>query len=157
MRDMQPEEVVGTYREHTLMYFGGIRRRVLVTDAEADFPEGWVGVSHTDAAGVITHVNPPFADMAGYAIDEMLGESHCLLRHPDMPSAVFRSLWDALARGRKWQGYVKNLRKDGRLYWAKTTVIPNLRDGKVSGYTAIQCKPSRLKVAECISSYPKLF
>ena len=157
MQDMKPEDVIGEYREHTLTYFDGTRRKVLATERESPFPEGRLIVSRTDPGGLITHVNQSFIDMSGYAKEELLGAPHCILRHPDMPPAAFKDLWDTLARGEKWQGYVKNLRKDGGFYWVKATVIANVRNRQVVGYTSVRRKPSRQKIAECMRLYPTLF
>jgi len=157
MQDMKPEDIVGEYREHTLTYYDGTSRRVLVTNLESPFPEGRLIVSRTDPQGIITHVNQSFVDMSGYSREELLGAPHYILRHPDMPPVAFKDLWDTLARGEKWQGYVKNLRKDGGFYWVKATVIANIRNNEVVGYTSVRRKPSRQKVAECERLYPTLF
>jgi aerotaxis receptor len=157
MKDMQPEDIIGEYREYTLTYFDGTSRKVLVTELESPFPEGRLIVSRTDPEGIITHVNQSFIDMSGYSREELLGAPHYILRHPDMPPVVFKGLWDTLERGEKWQGYVKNLRKDGGFYWVKAAVIPNIRNNKVVGYTSVRRKPSRQKVAECMRLYPTLF
>lgn len=155
--DMKPEDIVGTYRECALTYFDGSHRKILATELESPFPEGRLIVSRTDPAGIITHVNQSFVDMSGYTREELIGAPHYILRHPDMPPAAFKDLWDTLARGEKWQGYVKNLRKDGGYYWVKATVIPNIRNNRVVGYTSVRRKPSRQKIAECIRLYPTLF
>jgi len=157
MQDMKPEDIVGEYREHTLTYFDGTSRKVLVTERESPFPEGRLIVSRTDPEGIITHVNQSFVDMSGYTREELLGAPHYILRHPDMPPVAFKGLWDTLARGEKWQGFVKNLRKDGGFYWVKATVIPNVRNHQVVGYTSVRRKPSRQKIAECVRLYPTLF
>jgi len=157
MQDMKPEDIVGEYLEHTLTYYDGTSRKVLVTERESPFPEGRLIVSRTDSKGIITHVNQSFIDMSGYTREELLGAPHYILRHPDMPPVAFKGLWDTLARGEKWQGYVKNLRKDGGFYWVKATVIPNVRNHQVVGYTSVRRKPSRQKIAECIRLYPTLF
>ncbi|HYE37700.1 PAS domain-containing protein [Methylocaldum sp.] len=157
MQDMKPEDIVGTYREHTLTYFDGTRRKVLVTDIESPYPDGRLIVSRTDPAGIITHVNQSFVEMSGYSRDELIGTPHFILRHPDMPPAAFKDLWDTVRRGEKWQGYVKNLRKDGGFYWVKATVIPNIRNDRVIGYTSVRRKPSRQRIAECMRLYPTLF
>ncbi len=157
MQDMKPEDIAGEYREYQLTYFDGTSRKVLVTEIESPFPEGRLIVSRTDPEGIITHVNQSFIDMSGYSREELIGAPHYILRHPDMPPVAFKDLWDTLARGEKWQGYVKNLRKDGGYYWVKATVIPNIRNRQVIGYTSVRRKPSRHKVEECIRLYPTLF
>lgn len=154
--DMRPEDIVGEYKEAVLALYGDIRRRVLYTELETPYPDGKLIVSTTDPAGVITHVNQSFVEMSGYREEELIGAPHSILRHPDMPSAAFKDLWDTVNRGEKWQGFVKNLRKDGGYYWVKATVIPNIRIGKVVGYTSVRRKPSRTRVEECIKLYPTL-
>lgn len=157
MQDMKPEDIVGEYREYHLTYFDGTSRKVLVTEIESPFPEGRLIVSRTDPEGIITHVNQSFVDMSGFTREELIGAPHYILRHPDMPPVAFKDLWDTLARGEKWQGFVKNLRKDGGFYWVKATVIPNVRDNRVVGYTSVRRKPSRQKIEECMRLYPTLF
>ncbi|MGR9115063.1 MAG: PAS domain-containing protein [Gammaproteobacteria bacterium] len=156
IEDMHPENIIGEFKEVTLDLYGGIRRKVLFTELETPYPDGKLIVSTTDPTGVITHVNHSFVEMSGYTVDELIGAPHSILRHPDMPSAAFKDLWDTVNRGEKWQGFVKNLRKDGGYYWVKATVIPNIRKGKVVGYTSVRRKPSRTKVEECIRLYPTM-
>ncbi len=157
LQDMQPENIVGDYKEVTLDLYGNGLRRILYTEIEAPYPDGKLIVSTTDKAGIITHVNQSFIEMSGYREDELLNMPHSILRHPDMPSVAFKDLWDTVNKGEKWQGFVKNLRKDGGYYWVKATVIPNIRHGQVVGYTSVRRKPSRSKVQECTLLYPTLF
>jgi len=155
--DMKPEHIIGEYQEVTLDLYGGIRRKILYTEIETPYPDGKLIVSTTDTSGIITHLNKSFVEMSGYTEEELLNASHSILRHPDMPAVAFIDLWDTVNRGKKWQGYVKNLRKDGGYYWVKATVIPNVRNGQVVGYTSVRRKPSRTKVEECSKLYPTLF
>lgn len=157
LQDMKPDDIVGDYKETTLNLFRFGKRRVLYTEIETPYPDGKLIVSTTDKSGVITHVNQSFIDMSGYTEEELINSPHSILRHPDMPPAAFKDLWDTVNRGDKWQGFVKNLRKDGGYYWVKATVIPNIRKGEVVGYTSVRRKPSRIKVYECIKLYPSLF
>lgn len=157
MQDMQAEHVNGEYREELLNYQDGSQRKVLITDIEVPYPEGRLIVSSTDPNGIILHVNKSFIDMSGFTEDELVGQPHSILRHPDMPPAAFKDLWDTVQAGNRWQGYVKNLRKDGAYYWVYATVIANIRDGEVKGYTSVRRKPSRKKIQECIELYPTLF
>lgn len=156
MRDMDPADIKGDYREKNLIYADASKRKVLVTDHETPFPDGSLIVSRTDPDGIITHVNQSFVEMSGYREEELLGQPHYILRHPDMPAAAFKDLWETVRKGEKWHGYVKNLRKDGGYYWVMATVIPNIRDGKISGYTSVRRKPARRKVEECNRLYPTL-
>lgn len=156
MKDMQPADIAGEFREHRLSYHDGSARRVLVTEIETPFPEGKLIVSRTDTAGIITHCNPAFVYMSGYSEAELIGQPHHILRHPDMPAPAFKDLWDTIAQRRKWHGYVKNLRKDGGYYWVYATVVPNVRQGRVVGYTSVRRKPSRKRVEEAAALYQTL-
>ncbi len=153
MQDMNPADIPGEYREVLLDLFDGTQRKVLITNQETPYPDGKLIVSRTDPEGRITHCNQSFVDMSGYEEAEIIGQPHALLRHPDMPAAAFRDLWETVQKGQKWHGYVKNLRKDGGYYWVYATVIPNVRNGEIVGYTSVRRKPSPKKVEEAISSY----
>jgi aerotaxis receptor len=156
MQDMNPSDIQGEFREALLNLHGGTQRKVLITDVETPYPEGKLIVSRTDTEGNITHCNRSFVDMSGYEESEIIGQPHALLRHPDMPAAAFQDLWNTVKKGRKWHGYVKNLRKDGGYYWVYATVIPNVRGGEVVGYTSVRRKPSRRKVEETITTYANM-
>jgi aerotaxis receptor len=154
---MKLEDIVGDYKEATLDLYGSGLRKVYYTEIETPYPDGKLIVSTTDKSGIITHVNQSFIEMSGYNEDELINAPHSILRHPDMPAIAFKGLWDTVNKGEKWQGIVKNLRKDGGYYWVKATVIPNIRNGQVVGFTSVRRKPSRTKVNECIQLYPTLF
>jgi aerotaxis receptor len=156
MEDMKPDDIAGEFREVSLTYHDGSSRKVLVTENEVPYPEGKLIVSRTDPAGIITHCNQSFVDMSGFTEEELIGQPHHILRHPDMPAAAFKDLWETVQRGDKWHGYVKNLRKDGAHYWVYATVIPNVRKGQVVGYTSVRRKPSRARVVESASMYAEL-
>lgn len=142
--------------EHTLTYHDGSSRKVLVIDEEVPFPDGKLIVSSTDPKGNITHANQAFVEMSGYDASELIGAPHYILRHPDMPAVAFAGLWADIMQGKKWSGYVKNLRKDGRYYWVYATVVSNIRNGIVVGYTSVRRKPSRARVNEAIALYKTL-
>lgn len=157
LNDMDPEQVVGDFKETTLKYHDGSQRKLLYTNIETPYPDGRLIVSRTDSDGTITHVNHSFIEMSGFLEKELIDAPHHILRHPDMPSATFRDLWDTVQSGKKWHGYVKNLRKDGGFYWVYASVIPNVRNNEIVGYTSVRRKPSRRKVQECEALYPTLF
>ncbi len=156
MKDMDLADIVGEAVEHVLTYTGGNTRRVYVTPIETPYPHGKLIVSRTDTRGIMTQCNPSFVDMSGYGEAELIGQPHCLLRHPDMPAAAFRDLWETVQAGRQWHGYVKNLRKDGGHYWVYATVVPNVRDGKIVGFTSVRREPSREKVALAEAQYQEM-
>lgn len=156
MKDMHKAEVIEPCEQALLTYQDGTERIVLFNEEEVPFPDGKLIVSRTNLEGEITHCNQSFIDMAGYERNELIGAPHHILRHPDMPAAAFGDLWQTIESGKKWHGYVKNLRKDGRYYWVYATVIPNIRDGKIAGYTSVRRKPSHSKVEGCISLYAQM-
>lgn len=139
-----------------LRFFGGEERIVAVRDEEIAFPTGRLIVSRTDREGRITQVNDSFCEIAGYTREELIGQPHSILRHPDMPRAAFRELWQTVSRGELWNGYVKNLCKDGRFYWVYATVIPNRRQGEIVGFTSVRREPSRAAVAQAEQLYRTL-
>ncbi len=140
-----------------LHHYDGTTREVLVTEVETPMPDGRLIVSRTDLNGIITHVNQSFVAMSGYEEHELIGAPHYILRHPDMPAVAFKGLWETLlVERKKWHGYVKNLRKDGGYYWVYATVIPNVRNGEVIGFTSVRRKPSRAKVEEAAALYKTL-
>ena len=156
MKDMDLADIVGEAVEHVLTYTGGNTRRVYVTPIETPYPHGKLIVSRTDTRGIMTQCNQSFVEMSGYGEAELIGQPHCILRHPDMPAAAFRDLWETVQAGRQWHGYVKNLRKDGGHYWVYATVVPNVRDGKIVGFTSVRREPSREKVAAAEAQYQEM-
>ena len=139
--------------EHQLKHHDGTTRTVYVTEREVPFPDGHLIISRTDLNGKLTHANDAFIEMSGYQRDELIGQPHCILRHPEMPRAAFKDLWETSQAGKKWHGYVKNLRKDGAFYWVYATVVPNVRNGQVVGYTSVRRRPSRKKIEELSAVY----
>jgi PAS domain S-box-containing protein len=99
-------------------------------------------VTKTDAKGRILYANRIFIALSGFAEAELLGSQHNIIRHPDMPRSVFKLLWDYIAAGQEFIGYVKNMAKDGSYYWVLATVTPD-RDAQrnITGYTSVRRKP----------------
>lgn len=92
-------------------------------------------VSKTDPRGVITYANDVFLRVSGYAEDQALGRPHNLIRHPDMPRAVFQLMWDTIGSGREIFAYVLNLAADGGHYWVFAHVTPTFdQRGAIAGY-----------------------
>ena len=104
--------------------------------------------STTDRKGVIRSGNEVFVRVSGYALDELLGQPHNIIRHPDMPRAVFRKLWQQLHDGRAIAAYVKNLARDGCYYWVVALITP--LDG---GFLSIRFKPSTPLLAKVEKLY----
>jgi PAS domain S-box-containing protein len=96
--------------------------------------------SKTDLNGVITEVSDAFCKISQYTKEELIGQNHSIVRHADMPKAVFQEMWRTIKNKQVWQGEVKNLKKDGSYYWISTTITPEYdHEGKnVIGYLAVR-------------------
>lgn len=95
--------------------------------------------SSTNAKGVITKVSKAFCEIAGYSKEELIGKTHNIVRHPDMPKSLFKELWSTIKSGEQWRGEVKNLRRDGSYYWVKVIIEPDFdKDGEITGYTSVR-------------------
>lgn len=147
---------VAALRCARMLRFDGSEAEVEIVDEEVAFPAGRLIVSRADPDGRITQVNDSFCEISGFSREEVIGQPHAILRHPDMPSEVFRDLWATLSRGEIWNGYVKNRRKDGRFYWVYATIIPNQRGGRIVGYTSVRREPSRTRVDAAEAAYQAL-
>jgi len=109
-----------------------------VTENEYILPEGSVLVSKTDLQGTITYANEDFVEASGYDYDELIGQPHNILRHPDVPKAVFADFWKTIQSGRPWNQIVKNRRKNGDFYWVEANVTPIFEKGKITGYMSVR-------------------
>ena len=107
--------------------------------------------STTDEKGVITAGNQVFARVSGYALDEMVGRAHNIVRHPDMPRAVFQILWDTIKAGQPVAAYVKNRTADGAYYWVLASVMPI-----TGGYLSVRLAPGGEHFAIAKSIYGEL-
>jgi len=101
---------------------------------ETVVPEHELIISRTDLEGNITHANHTFCEISGYTEEELIGKKHSIVRHPDMPSAMFKDLWQTLESKKQWVGVVKNLRKDQGYYWVEAIVSGVYKDGVLIGY-----------------------
>ncbi len=117
-----------------------MRNNQQVTGREYPFPQGETVISYTNPKGQITRANDAFIELSGFTKDELIGRSHNLVRHPDMPPEAFRDMWDTLKKGRPWSGVVKNRRKDGDHYWVRAYASP-LADG--TGHVSVRVAASR--------------
>ncbi|EYC50700.1 chemotaxis protein [Hylemonella gracilis str. Niagara R] len=133
-----------------------MRVNLPVIDQEYDYPAHLMLVSMTDTRGHIVHGNAAFFEISGYAAEELIGQNHNIVRHPDMPAEGFRDLWRTIGRGRPWTGLVKNRRKDGRYYWVRANVTPIMEDGKPIGYLSVRTKPSRAEIEATAALYQRL-
>ena len=127
-----------------------------VTGREVPVKTGEEIVSSTDTQGNIRFCNDTFCRIAGFAREEVLGEPHNILRHPDMPEEAFAQLWQALKRGKPWLGVIKNRCKNGDHYWVSAYVTP-LSDGKrITGYESVRTRAEPELIARAEKAYTRL-
>ncbi|MDD3769055.1 MAG: PAS domain-containing protein [Sulfuricurvum sp.] len=113
-------------------------------------------VSQTDEKGKIVFANDDFCKVAGYALEEIIGKPHNIIRHPDMPKAAFQDLWDTIKTGKSWSGYVKNRSKDGRYYWVYAMVFPSKNEHGELRYLSCRRKPSESEIDAAANLYKTL-
>lgn len=118
-----------------------------ITRREFDLPGNATLMSTTDTQSRITYVNEAFVHASGFAREELMGQPHNLVRHPDMPPAAFADMWATLKAGEPWTALVKNRRKDGDHYWVRANAIPIVREGRQLGYMSVRTKPGRDETA----------
>jgi aerotaxis receptor len=113
-------------------------------------------VSETDEKGVITYVNEEFCRFAKYTKDELIGQPHNIVRHPDMPKVAFKGLWDTIKTCQVWHGIVKNRAKNGDHYWVNATVFASKCTQGKKRYISVRVKPTDQEVAEAEALYKTL-
>ena len=119
--------------------------------------QGRVIVSETDTKGIITYANRKFCEISGYTQEELIGQPHNIIRHPDMPKEAFSKLWSTIQSGQIWHGLVKNLRKDGQYYWVETEILPAKNENnEITGYVAARRSSSRKNIEETAVMYRKM-
>ena len=123
---------------------------------ETKVPDNQLIVSRTDLTGVITYANETFAEISGYSVDELVGQHHNIVRHPDMPRSAFKDLWATIRRGEMWKGYVKNLRKDGGYYWVFAEVSGVYKDGELIEYKSMRVPIDEETTVEIQNKYDKM-
>ena len=117
-----------------------MRTNAPVTNVEYPIDDQTLIVSKTDTKGNLVYFNDQFVAASGFTIAELTGQPHNIIRHPDMPSEAFESLWGTLKLGKPWIGAVKNRRKNGDFYWVLASATPLWDNGQISGYMSIGCK-----------------
>ena len=114
-------------------------------------------VSKTDKTGRITYCNEIFMQMASMSEEQLLGKPHSTVRHPDMPKAIFKLLWDYVQSGKEIFAYVKNISADGSYYWVYANVTPSYDHmGNIIGYYSVRIKPNPSALEVIKPLYEKL-
>lgn len=124
-----------------------------VTQQQYEFPDNETLLSTTDTSSHITYANAAFIRACGFTIEEMLGQPHNVVRHPDMPEEAFADMWRSLQEGQSWTALVKNRRKNGDHYWVRANATPMRRNGTVTGYLSVRTKPTRVEIEAAESLY----
>jgi|SRR5579862_9703189 len=133
------------------------RHLIQPTGRESAFNDNEIIVSKTDLSGRLVYVNDVFLRVSHYRADELLGQPHSMIRHPEMPRAIFKLLWDTIEAKGEIFAYVVNLAKNGDHYWVLAHVTPSFdANGKVIGYHSNRRKPDADKLAKIIPLYRTL-
>ena len=133
-----------------------MRTNLPVTQQNFDFPGDELLVSSTNTKGEITHCNPAFVRVSGFSYDELVGQPHNIIRHPDMPAEAYKDMWRTIGRGEPWTGLVKNRRKNGDHYWVRANVTPIMEGGKPRAYMSVRTKPSAAEAADAEALYAQM-
>ena len=126
-----------------------------ITQREVPFPPNTYLVSRTDLKGVITYANDAFVEISGFSREELIGQSHNIVRHPDMPIAAFKDLWATLKAGLPWRGLVKNRCKNGDFYWVEAFVVPIKKEGQPVGYMSVRTPASHERRSAAEAAYAR--
>jgi aerotaxis receptor len=133
-----------------------MRQNLPVTQQERTFSEHERLISTTDLNSKITYCNDAFVAISGFTREELIGQPHNLVRHPDMPPAVFGHMWDVIKQGKPWMGIVKNRSKNGDFYWVSAYVTPIYENGQISGYESVRSLPTREQKQRAEQLYARL-
>ncbi len=121
------------------------------------FFEDSILITEFDLEGIITYANRKFLLLSGYTNKELIGKPHTFMRHPDMPQTECDKMWYSLKKGYPWNGYIKNLTKDGSFYWVHVFITPRFdSNGKINGYISTREAPSKLRLEEIKRDYELL-
>ncbi len=130
-----------------------MRNNQPVINEEYIVPQGLTLVSKTDLNGTILECNDAFEAASGFSRSQIIGQPHNLVRHPDVPEAVFADLWHSLKKGDTWSQIVKNRRADGGFYWVRANVTPTFTAGKISGFMSIRTPVSEAEKTATAQAY----
>ena len=125
-------------------------------DEEIPF-NGGVMITETDTAGIITYANRKFREMTGYSKEVLIGSPHSINRHPDMPKAAFKGMWETIKGGNYWEGLVKNMNSEGKYYLVEVWIKPKFdENNKIVGYIAGRKIPDKDRMNSALAQYKEM-
>ena len=133
-----------------------MNKNLPLTQNEVLYSEHELLVSETDLNGVITYANPALVRVSGFGREQLIGQNHNLVQHPDMPAAVFEDLWRTLQAGNAWHGVLKNRCRNGDFYWVEVMISPVRQNQQLIGYVSVGNAPTRAAVAETERLYQNI-
>lgn len=133
-----------------------MKKNLPITDHEIPFPEGEEIISTTSLKGVLNSFNDTFQQISGFEASELLNKNHNVVRHPQMPSAVFADLWNSMKANRHWMGIIKNRAKNGDHYWVDGYVSPIINNGDVVGYESVRTEADRERIKRAERTYQRI-
>ena len=133
-----------------------MRNNQPISQREYQYPDDATLMSTTDAERRITYANDAFIEVSGFASEDIIGQPHNGVRHPDMPPSAFKDMWATLQQGFPWTALVKNRRSNGDHYWVRANVVPIIRGGKTKGYLSVRTKPTTAEINATQALYDKM-
>lgn len=120
-------------------------------EKQLEIIDKFVYISRTDLKGNITDVSTAFTKLSGYSKNELIGANHSILKSPDVSASFYKEMWDVILNGKNWTSVIKNIDKDGNVYWIRNHVSPVVDKGKITGFTAVGENITDQKVIEALS------
>lgn len=133
-----------------------MRTNLPVTGREKTYGEDERLISTTNLKGVIQSANDTFVRVSGFSLEELQSQPHNIVRHPDMPEAVYEDFWATLKTGRPWMGIIKNRCKNGDHYWVSAYVSPIYREGEQIGFQSVRTRPTEEQKARAERLYTRM-
>lgn len=128
---------------------------VFLDDGEVLYNDLYL-LSETNEKGIVEYASESFLRIAGLKKEDIIGQPHNIVRHPDMPHSIFRTLWHDIKEKGFWTGYVKNSRKGGGYYWVYATVLRSVDKYGNTKYVSIRVKPAREDIKKAQAFYATL-
>ena len=153
-KPFQATTVLARVKNHLALHFKQLELEELneKTKRYIELVDKNVITSSTNLEGIITYASEAFCKICGYLKEELIGKHHRIIRHKDMPGAIYEEMWNTITQDKTWRGEIKNSTKDGGFYWVEASISPIYdKSGAKIGYTAIRQDITNQKLIEKIS------